>query len=247
MFASISASRDQVSFLALRVAVQPQSQSWAVSRLFYLLCRHSPCCLSSSRAPHHPNHHHTGDISATSLKKPAEVWLSAGSLRPKHGWGSREGKHHSTYKMSAFRTENTGKNAVFLRKAIACPNVGFTSPNPIWNQQNQDWFPKGRVREWRFMDWMYHPAFANCLSTSLENFLLKWKCDLHPGQTSVFKPRHCCFIPKKGLINSAAPQHPCSTPSPMTGLPWPHSSSRSTPGSYKYSYRRRPWFKPQST
>lgn len=45
--------------------------------------------------------------------------------------GEQRRKHHFTYKMSAFRTENTGKNAVFLRKAITCPNVGFTSPNSI--------------------------------------------------------------------------------------------------------------------
>lgn len=152
MFASLLESRDQVSFLALHAAVQPQSQSWDVSRMFFLLCRHSPCCSSSSRAPHHPSHCRTSDISATSLKKLQQRNWGVEASEPSMGRGSREGKHHFTYKRAYLEQKILGENVMFLRKAIACVNVGFTSPNSIWKQQTQDWFPKSRVQEWHFMD-----------------------------------------------------------------------------------------------
>lgn len=142
MFASLPASRDQVSFLALHATVQPQSQSWDVSRLFSLLCRHSPCCSSSSRAPHHPRHYCTGNISATSLKKLQQHNQGLEASEPGMGRGSREGKHHFAYKRVHLEQKILGKNVMFLRKAIACLNVGFTSPNSIGKQQTQDWFPK---------------------------------------------------------------------------------------------------------
>lgn len=128
MFASLLVSRDQVSFLALHATVQPQSQSWDISRMFSLLCRHSPCCPSSSRAPHHPRHCCTSDTSATSLKKLQQHNWGLEASEPGMGRGSREGKHHFTYKRVHLEQKILGKKCHVSQKSYCMPKCWFYKP-----------------------------------------------------------------------------------------------------------------------